>query len=383
MNSIPAVEETVGPSLKYTEETGRTVRSLPVRYCYLWQAGVEEPVSDLEVLSFRQRFGAVSIPAEGIGGVETLPQFRRQGHIRKVLTQAMAGSAKRVPVLFVSDAIEDMYEQFGFVNCLAEAHLVVPVRNVERMASSAALPSTQRVRSFNQTDLPAMIHLYNEIHAHRPWTHERPAEWNRLLATQTWQPGSAVMILERDESVVGYAIGKEQQFGHAAAPFVIDELATKDAEAARTLLVEVAARCWQMRFSEFWVREPLDSVVGQEAQRLGCEYRQIFPPSGGMMGAILDRQQLLAWLEPELQRRLPGGDLGLVHTTAFAALTRGEVVSDNRVLLRLLLGYWSMLDALALGTAIPEHYLELFAAWFPGGGTRLLPMPYAHKLDRY
>ena len=131
------VEEEIASGLKYTEETGRTVRSLPVRYCYLWQAGVEEPISDLEVLSFRQRFGAVSIPAEGIGGVETLPQFRRQGHMSRVLSKALAGMVKRVAIALVSDGIEEAYEKFGFVNCLAEGYFSLPVRNVERAADNS------------------------------------------------------------------------------------------------------------------------------------------------------------------------------------------------------------------------------------------------------
>ena len=378
-----SVEEEIEPGLKYTEETGRTVRSLPVRYCYIWKAGVDEPVSDLEVLSFRQRFGAVPISAEGIGGVETLPRFRRQGLLRKLLTRTIRGAAERVAVLFVSDAIEDIYEQFGFINCLAEAMLVVPVRNVERMANNRDLATVQRVRSFAQTDLPAMSNLYNETHAHRPWTHERAVGWNRLMSTETWRPGSEVLILERGELVVGYAIWQEQQFGHLATSFTVDELAARDVEAARALLETAAARCWQMRLSEFQVREPLDSIVGQEAQRLGCEYRQTFPPSGGMMGAILDRQRLLAALEPELRRRLPSAELSTLHMAAFAALQRSALVPDNQILLRLLLGYWSISDALAHGLVLPPAYEQLCDSWFPGGGTRLVPRPYAHKLDRY
>ena len=71
-------EVDLGPGLKYTEETGRIDQSRQVRDCCLWQAGVAEPISGLNVLSFRQRFGAVSLPAEGIGGVETVPAFRRR-----------------------------------------------------------------------------------------------------------------------------------------------------------------------------------------------------------------------------------------------------------------------------------------------------------------
>jgi ribosomal protein S18 acetylase RimI-like enzyme len=377
------VEEDIEPGLKYTEDTGRTDLSLPVRDCSLWHVGVDEPISGLNVVSFRQRFGAVAVPAEGIGGVETRPLFRRRGYVRKLLTQAIAGITTRVPVVFVSDGIEDLYEKFGFVTCLAEADLSVPIRTVERLAGTSALPSSQLMRSFAHDDLPAMVRLYNLAHTHRPWTHERHAQWNQLLIPQTWQPGSETIILERDGVVAGYAILTETRYGRGAPPVVVDELTARDTAAAEALLVEVAARCWHLRLSDFRVREPLDSAVGRAAQRLGCTYQQTFPASGGMMGAILDRQQLLRMLEPELRRRLPTDELHPVHTAAFDALCRSELVSDNRVLLRLLVGYWSATDACALGTMIPAQYQRVCEAWFPGGGSAYLPQPYAHRLDRY
>jgi hypothetical protein len=376
------VDEDIEPGLKYTEDTGRTELSLPVRDCWLWQTGVDDPVSGLNVVSFRQRFGAVSVSAEGIGGVETRPPFRRRGYVSKVLTKALAEIAKRVPIVFVSEAIEDLYEKFGFATCVAEAYLSVSIRNVERMATTRTLPSPYRVRRFAPTDLPVMVALYNAAHAERPWTHERHAGWNQLRIPQTWAPGSEVIILERDDAVAGYAILTEARYGRGASP-VVDELTAQDTEAAEALLVEVAARCWQLRLSEFQVREPLDSAVGRAAQRLGCTYHQTFPSSGEMMGMILDRHQLLILLEPELRRRLPSAELQTIHTTAFDGLCRSEVVGDNRVLLRLLVGYWSAADASALGTEIPAQYQDVCAAWFPGGGSETLRLPYAHSLDRY
>jgi Acetyltransferase (GNAT) domain len=234
------VEEEIESGLKYTEEIGRTLRSLPVRDCCLWQAGVDEPISGLNLLSFRQRFGAISVPAEGIGGVETVPAFRRRGSISKLLTTAMKHIANRVPIVFLSDAIEELYEKFGAVSCLAEAYLAVPVRNVERMASSRARALPGRVRSFSPADLPAMVSLYNAAHAHRPWTHERHTGWNQLLVTQTWRPGSEVVVFERDAQLAGYAILREPQFGHGESGFAVDELTARDIEAAQALLVEVA-----------------------------------------------------------------------------------------------------------------------------------------------
>ncbi|UCG26381.1 MAG: GNAT family N-acetyltransferase [Chloroflexota bacterium] len=375
-------EVEIEPGLKYTEETGRLLRSLPVRDCFLWKEGFDEPVSGLNLVSFGQRIGALPLPSEGIGGVETLPEFRQQGYMTTLMKKALKGVARRVKIAFVSDAIEEMYEKFGFVNCLAEAYLSIPGRHVE-LISAGSEPVSSSIRSFLADDLPAMVNLYNEEHTHRSWTHERDDGWNRLLQTQTWRPGSKVIVLERDESLAGYAILTEQSFGHAVSSFVVDELTARDIKAARALLAEIASRCWQLRISEFRVREPLDSTVGRAARELGCEYRQTFPISGGMMGAILDRPGLLQVLEPELRRRLRLAELSTDQATAFAGLRQGEIVPDNQALLRLLLGYWSLDDALAFGTTIPARYEPVFAAMFPGGGTKELPLPYSHILDRY
>ena len=382
MNKKFEFEETLASGLKYTEETGRTARSLPIRECSLWQAGVDEPISDLTILSFRQRFGAVAIPAEGIAGVETQPAFRRQGHVRALLTRAIQGISSRVPVVFLS-GIDFLYEKFGFVNCLAESHLSLRVRDVERETNHIPTSSAQGVRKFSADDLPAMISLYNQVHMHRPWTHERHAGWNRLNDTQTWHPPSTGIILEREDRIAGYAIFEEPQFGHGPHSLVIDELTAKDTAAAQALLIDIAARSWEMRFSKFLVREPLDSAVGRTAQRLGCTQNKFFPPGGGMMGAILDRQQLLQMLEPELKRRLGHSELNASHQATFDALYSGNIIPDNRILLRLLTGHWSTSDASAFGINLPEQYAQVLDAWFPGGGTRLLPQPYSHHLDHY
>jgi predicted acetyltransferase len=167
------VDEYIEPGIRYIEEAPQTVHSLPVRYCYLWPDGVEAPVSELELLSFKQRFGAVSVAAEGIGGVETLPQFRRQGYMSRLLKKAVEGAARWVDVVFVSEAVEGVYEKFGFVNCLVEGHLLLAVRDVEQSLGSLSEPAAiEGVREYTPNDLPEIINLYNEVHRHRPWTHE-------------------------------------------------------------------------------------------------------------------------------------------------------------------------------------------------------------------
>jgi GNAT superfamily N-acetyltransferase len=389
MTTVYQVDEELEPGLRYTEEFSRIVRSFPVGDYMLWKEGIEEPISGLNVLYFRQRLGAIAVPSAGIGGVETLPPFRRQGYARMLLTRAIESIARRVPIVYISEAIEGLYEKHGFVNCLSEAYLEIQIRNVERLAGS----TTDHVRSLNlahlPATLPAMVGLYNKAHAMRPWTHERQSGWNRLHETQTWQVGSEAIVAERGGRLVGYAILREEPFGWTQSPFVAHELTARDVKAAHALLVEVAARCWKLRLPSFRVREPLDSAVGRAAKQLGCRVHQTYPPSGGMMGAILDRRQLLSLLEPELRRRAAGIDLGTEQAAAFDALCRGEALPDNGVLLRLLVGHWSPGDAAAFsnagtpGTEVPVPFERVFEAWFPGGGTRQLPLPYSHVLDRY
>jgi len=313
----------------------------PLRYAETVESGVRHcrlldgptAVCSLELWAFRQRFGAVAVPAEGIGGVETLPEYRRQGHIGRLLREALARMASRVPVAFVSNAIEGLYEPFGFVPALAEGHLEIPVRAAE--LTSESLP----VREGTVDDLPAAVELYNAEHAERTWTHERPRYWNRLRPTETWRPGTRMLALDRDGALAGYAFLAARSFGDPLRRLTVDELTARDAPAARALLAAVASLCWELRISEFTVYEPLDGTVGRVAQRLGCSYHQDFPASGGMMAAILDRPALLGTLPA---------------SPAWEGL-------DDATLVRVLTGYAAADDA------------------GPAGGL----MPYAHRLDRY
>ncbi|MEU0413389.1 GNAT family N-acetyltransferase [Streptomyces griseorubiginosus] len=369
-------------AVRYTEVANQDVRSLRTRYCRLrTEAGA--PVAELEAVSFRARFGAVAVAAEGIGGVETEPEFRRRGHMSRLLRQALVGMAQRVDVAFVSDGVEDVYEKFGFVGAMAEGALIVPVRAVERATGSDPGAAVPGISSGSVADLPAMVRLYNTAHSQRPWTHERHVGWNRLVARATWKPGSQILVLRTQDALVGYAVLEGRAFGDPVRSVVVDELVAEDAAAAALLLAALARMCWQSRLSEFTVREPADSVVGRVARHMGCTEQRGFRSSGGMMAAILNRSALVRTLEPELRRRAVRQQPYPGYDTAIVALRRGDLIADDTALVRLLLGHWSTSDADAAGATLPDRYRDLCAAWFPGGGTPSLPTPYAHHLDRY
>lgn len=212
-----------------------------------------------------------------------------------------------------------------------------------------------------------MVRLYNAAHAQRPFTQERRVGWNRLVARATWQPGSQVLVLPAHGALAGYAVLEGRAYGDPVRSVVADELVAEDAAAAALLLSALAGLCWQSRLSEFSVREPADSLVGRVARRMGCSEQRGFRPSGGMMAAVLNRSALVRELEPELRRRAGREQPDLDCDTALAALRRGDLVPDDAVLVRLLLGHWSSGDADAAGAAVPERYRDLCSAWFPGG----------------
>jgi hypothetical protein len=132
------------------------------------------------------------------------------------------------------------------------------------------------------------------------------------------------------------------------------------------------------------VDEPISGLnVIPFRQRFGCVHHQTYLPGGGMMGAILNRQQLLQNLETELKWRLYSPEQYDAYPDAFDALLEGKIIAHDRVLFKLLVGHWSMTQARSAGVIIPEQFEKAVNAWFPGGGTLFLAQPYAHFLDRY
>jgi len=362
--------------LRYSEHTGRAVRGVPARVVRLWRDGVDEDVSQATLLSFDIRFGETAVATEGYQGVQTPPEHRQQGYVRRLMEESLRRARERVDVAFLF-GIERLYGKFGFATCLAAEHLVVPIRRVEQAESLRR----GNIRPMREGDLPEMLDLYNVQHGGRPWTVRRDVNcWDRLPKPEIWQPGVDVRVLEEDSRLCGYMVVRAGSYGWDRGAAVL-EMTAKDVSAARALLAAAAARYWEQRCSEFEVYEPADSVVGRVARQMGCDVRATYKPDGGGMAAILNRQSLVERLMPELARRVRAGRVE-PPASALDALATGKLCPDDGMLLRLLLGYWSWVDAQAAGLEVASGWRDTFAAWFPGA-CGALPSPYAHRFDHY
>jgi GNAT superfamily N-acetyltransferase len=385
------VEEHLVGGLRYDERLTVEPGRGSCRTCSLWAPGAADPVSTLRIRSLRQRFGAVIVAAEGVGGVQTPHEHRGRGYGTRLVEHAIAGARERVATMFLF-GIQKMYSKLGFATCLADTTLSMQVRNAE---AAEASPGDER-SSFVPDDLPALVRLFNEEHRVRPWTAVRGEyPFVRLTASHPWRPAPDVIVIRREGTPRAYAVVSGTTYGRPLREMAVVEAAAVDASAARSLLAAVARTCWEWRIGSFTLEEPADGSVGTEARRLGCEVRQTWVPDGEGMGLILDRAKLIAALEGELARRERCAETGQPINAAdglslsgsapmgtFEALLAADLVPDDGWLIQLLLGFRSWHEAEHAGLETPAEHRRTLLRWFPGTAP-YLPAGHAHRLDRY
>ena len=233
-------------------------------------------------------------------------------------------------------------------------------------------------------DLPAMCALYNRVHATRPWTVARGPAWDRVPREGAWQPGSEVHLVERDGMLQGYVVLRAGLFGWRSRRFELREIVACDTATAALLLAYALDRARQLNYDRITVHEPPDSLVAQVARRVGCEQVNRYWASGGGMGRIVDRGRFVDAIATELARRAhAAGVAESVAAPALAALRDGTLVPDDGDLLRLVVGYQRLDEVAAERQGGADAERAVAAAWFPGGGGAVLPVPFAHHLDHY
>lgn len=113
----------------------------------------------------------------GVGGVATLPEFRREGHIRHLLTLVLQESYKRGDVIgSLYPFSHPFYRKFGFENGQVMNRLQLDTETLRQF------PCTGRVQLFMPGDDDSVIkEMYNAFIANRNFAcRRREWEWNAL-----------------------------------------------------------------------------------------------------------------------------------------------------------------------------------------------------------
>jgi GNAT superfamily N-acetyltransferase len=341
--------------------------------CQLWLDELDDPVSYLSIVPYRMRFGECDIPVEGIGGVATLPTYRRKGYASILMQKAITRAAERVNVVFLN-GINGFYNKLGFTTCWSKDTLKVSVKSARKLKVERSV----NIREWRESDLEAAAALYNRLNSTRPCTAVRePKTYTGPRRPRDWHRGERGLVAESNGQMMGYAIFTNEMFGHTL-PFEVRELSALERPAAVTIIQAVAEIASSWGYGEMIVLEPIDSLAGSLLRDIGCEVQQRYDSDGGWMGRILNRKRFIRALAPELARRASVED-----PSAITALESGILVRDDGRLLRLLIGYWSWLDAKWAGEIAPMEFSGIINTWFPGGGNQILPRPFLHSVDRF
>jgi hypothetical protein len=380
-------EQRISGNLVYRE----SLEGLPGRkrrICALHEEGNEKPVSRLSLVSLHTRFGEKAIAAEGLGGIQTLPQHRGKGYATTLMERALSSISERANAAFLY-GIEGLYGKFGFASCLRESSLTMWTGRTKAADSQGGLS----VRAAVPGELSEIIELYNTAHQFRPWTAVRTAKQVERISYQTpWHPAPEVIIVGRRSRITGYAAIGGKNYGDTKRNFTVLEAAVVDYESGEVLLSEIGRRCGAQDLSEFSILEPSDGILGKAAFRLGASEKSESSPDGGGMAAVLNREALINELSSELKRRIAEARrwLGVPpensHTDFRDIIERiasADVIPSDTDLVRLLLGYWRWEDAKAEGFGAPAADAAILRAMFPGGGVPWLAVPYSHRFDRY
>jgi predicted N-acetyltransferase YhbS len=388
----------------------------------------DQQVSRVVIIPMLMRIGAAVVRMDGIGGVDTLEEYRRRGYMRRVMETAVRQMQAGDAGLSTLFGIQDFYQKFGFETAGPDYTVILP--HPDRAEAALSLPRRWCSRPLMEKDLPAVMALY---HANtrratgalvRHDSGEDPAEgegrtgsnpdrwqigfraWNRLRKIAT-EPGDDAcrVLLDVSGRIAAYAwFGANWWMGvrrdDLPDAFHLAEGMARDAKSADALLA--ACRLWADEagtgFESVALAIPPQGPVASASAYEGAEMRAVYTRGGDFMGRALDAARLLRQLLPELTARVRSARLPLQGHLTFST-DEGEatiVISQDSVelaerkgngivielpqsaLARLCIGGFDPVDVLARLPRPPDPALaSLLCMLFPRR------QPHVYPMDRF
>lgn len=299
------VANEVEPSVTLTPEAdGRSIR------VEAWSHG--RSVSRCWVVSQRIRIGAALVRMDGIGGVGTDGDHRRQGYAGQVLEAAiehMRGGDAGLSMLY---GISGFYERFGYVpagpehlvSLAVDEHAPLPGGWSCKPAADGDLPHLRAVYDAATRDAVGAAVRLDRAYAWRTLA-ARLAEGDSDDCLVLWAPNQAIRGYVRHGT--GFWAADVMQ-RDAPGEMVVAEALALDAESADAALAVCARAPWRgsrkHHISGVLIPCPHDGPVAAAAMRRNARLIRAYSGSGGSMARIIRLRHVLRDLAPELSRRL-------------------------------------------------------------------------------
>jgi predicted acetyltransferase len=356
-----------------------------------------ELASWMGVLQYDMRIGSAVVREGGIISVGTKENYRMRGYYRSCLTRSMRYIHDQGCDISLIYAAPNLYWRYGYETCLPVHTVTLRVQDAEE----AQRRSEYEVRDYRETDIDAVLRIFNEHNRRRTCTLVRnKGEWAGFPPGR--RPGfpPSAFLLEKDGEAVAYV-----SFHRLRDPdrvryfeeFLVTEVGVLDHRCFGTILNELAVRATQGRFEHVAMDIPLDHPLTEYCHRFGCESAIRYPKNELGIMRIVNQRTLFQKLERELQQRVDESGVveGHVEVKTELGSTRFDVedgelrvgegggTAQNRAelpvgaLTQLVVGYRSVADAVNDERVSTEGDLGLLEALFPAS------FPYMWAYDRY
>jgi predicted N-acetyltransferase YhbS len=290
----------------------------------------------------RLRFG-------GVVGVCTHPDYRKRGYAAQLMGDVLRQMGQEGYHLSLLDGVPRFYDRFGYVTVWPNRGLKFTAREAQRLSADG---SGYRVRPYQESDLPALLALYQqEWAAHPVWIKRSPEWWRWRLDRMPDTGHPFTFVVENGGGVVrGYSAGwrpADRTEVVAADCFTTTALLRHTAELLRD----------EPDATVFWLDLPDSRVSRFVAQVCSVHYNTWANYRGGWMARFINVQAALDALRPELAARLEtlnvpeAGDVTCEarRDTVILHIGAAEIVLLQSEFLLLLFGNWLPQD-------VDEHF---------------------------
>jgi predicted N-acetyltransferase YhbS len=255
-------------------------------------------VSHVHLTERQMRYGSVSIPANGVIWVGTLPEFRGMGFAQNLMRLASKRARENGFVLQVlTTGMPQFYRPLGWGVCGRQTFAQTMSRNLPQVSDGMieGRGAFWHVRPWRQVELGDLMGLYELQYAHTTGTIVRSEEYWRWMIGRKY--AHVIWVACQGESVRGYAFIKD----HKVLEIAFDPAYP---QALRALLGRVRAEALERAYPEVTVSAPGDhqvidvvrtasgKIIDQDAYD-GTVSMYHIPDVGGFLKCIL----------PELARR--------------------------------------------------------------------------------
>ena len=334
-------------------------------------------VSRLWIVDRTIRIGGAQVTVGGIAAVGTEDAYRGKGLAGQVMEAALKLMEREGYEASLLHGIPDFYHRFAFAPCMPEYGIRIATINAERAPGPLAL------RSFQESDLPAIARIYNGGNAWRSGTAVRDAEtWKGFPRSVGWftKPGVRVTVDGRDR-VTGYVVFDDEPGICRAA-----EAGGMGGDVLGSILRFLAQRAVELRKEEVHLAVPPDHPLAMYARKFGCEADIRYPRNGEFMGRPIRflpfMERMAEGLGRDSDQFLPEGEVALSTEAGACVLsfkngqgslgspitqeTEGSARMGQGALFQMVMGYRSARDLQVAGElSATATQADLLGAWFP------------------